>query len=136
MFGDAIISYLIDDSTLAGLLGDADFSGDTKIYPIKSPESASKGHIVFNFPSIGGIDELIDEAQMYLRITTDSYSDSVEIMERLKYLLDKESAIQNISDDEYYIYYVKQSSGGGDYRDVDTGDYVKVLIYDIKYRKK
>jgi hypothetical protein len=132
-------NYLKNDLTLRSLLlanGD-----DAKIYPLSAPQGKEKPHIVYFTGDIGGAEELLKEIRITTKITADDFETVKSISDRLLELLDMQSDIQGYWKPAGYIIFHCINNGGGDLPKIKQGDItlsenIRVLHFDIKYKKK
>ena len=128
MIEKLILAYLGTDSTLTALL-----ASTTAIYAIEAPQRQSTPYLVANTSYIG-IDELIDEDRIEIKIVASNTTTLQSIRDRLKYLLDVDNDIRTeVSDNQYRVYYAKMTGSAGQYRDPETNDPIDVLFFNFKY---
>lgn len=136
----SLYTYLSTDSTLQTLLSGG--ASDKKIYPLEAfqpvSDSPALPFLVYNVAGIGGVEELMREIRINIKVCADNFEDVKNISEQLLALLDLEDEIQGAwRPTDYYLYYCKQN-GGGDLpaEFVSRNEYVRVLSFDMKYLKK
>ncbi len=126
-----IVDYLNDDSTLTALLGAS--GSDTKIYPVQTPQDATQPYVVFNVPSIGGLEENIHEASISFDSVADDYITAENIRDRISTLLDVQDKIGvNITNTDYKYLWSKRI-GGAEFKEPKLRLYHRASIYDFKY---
>ena len=128
-----VINYLASDSTLDNLLGAT--GSDSKIYPLQAPHKVTGNYIVYSLPSTGTTEENIEEEIISFNCTADTYLVAKNIRDRVKFLLDRESAIRNsITSIIYYIYWCKMT-GGTSFKDPDVDLHHIVGVFSFKYNQ-
>lgn len=131
MIAQDIYAYLSSDSTLQTALSAT--VTDTKIYPNYARLSSRVPFIVYQSTNPGGTqDEVLNEEDLTLIITSDTYATTVAISYIVTALLDLTET--QIASDTYNIYYAKKI-GGNDYAD-DLGRHVRALNFTFKFNKK
>ena len=131
MIAQDIYAYLSSDSTLQTALSAT--VTDTKIYPNYARLSSRLPFIVYQSTNPGGTqDEVLNEEDLSLIITSDTYATTVAISYIVTALLDLTET--EIPSDTYNIYYAKKT-GGNDYAD-DLGRHVRALNFTFKFNKK
>jgi hypothetical protein len=123
-----ICAYLSADAALLALLG-----GTAKIYPLRNVAGTAAPFIVYQLAAEGGTDELLDECRIVVKIVTDNYDYDTanSIRDRVNALLDLQDGIQSAIDGVLWC----KKNGGGDLEDVDTGQVIKVVNFDVKFLK-
>lgn len=131
MIAQDIYAYLSTDSTLQTALSAT--TTDTKIYPNYARLSSRLPFIVYQSTNPGGTqDEVLNEEDLSIIITSDTYATTVAISYIVTALLDlTETQIPSAT---YNIYYAKKT-GGNDYAD-DLGRHVRALNFTFKFNKK
>ena len=131
MIAQDIYAYLSSDSTLQTALSAT--TTDTKIYPNYARLSSRLPFIVYQSTNPGGTqDEVLNEEDLSLIITSDTYATTVAISYIITALLDLTET--QIPSETYNIYYAKKT-GGNDYAD-DLGRHVRALNFTFKFNKK
>ncbi len=131
MIAQDIYAYLSSDSTLQTALNAT--VTDTKIYPNYARLSSRVPFIVYQSTNAGGTqDEVLNEEDLSIIITSDTYATTVAISYIVTALLDLTET--QIPSDTYNIYYSKKV-GGNDYAD-DLGRHVRALNFTFKFNKK
>jgi len=131
MIAQDIYAYLSSDSTLQTALSAT--ATDTKIYPNYARLSSRLPFIVYQSTNPGGTqDEVLNEEDLSIIITSDTYATTVAISYIVTALLDLTET--QIPSNTYNIYYSKKT-GGNDYAD-DLGRHVRALNFTFKFNKK
>ena len=131
MIAQDIYAYLSSDSTLQTALSAN--QTDTKIYPNYARLSSKLPFIVYQSTNPGGTqDEVLNEEDLSIIITSDTYATTVAISYIVTALLDLTET--QIPSNTYNIYYSKKT-GGNDYAD-DLGRHVRALNFTFKFNKK
>jgi len=131
MIAQDIYAYLSSSSALQTALSATE--SDSKIYPNYARLSSRLPFIVYQSTNAGGTqDEVLNEENLTLIITSDSYATTVAISYILTGLLDLTET--QIPSSTYNIYYAKKI-GGNDYAD-DLGRHVRALNFLFKFNKK
>ena len=131
MIAQDIYAYLASDSTLQTALSATET--DTKIYPNYARLSSRLPFIVYQSTNPGGTqDEVLNEEDLSIIITSDTYATTVTISYIITALLDLTET--QIPSDTYNIYYAKKI-GGNDYAD-ELGRHVRALNFTFKFNKK
>ncbi len=131
MIAQDIYTYLVSDSTLQIALNAT--ATDTKIYPNYARLSSRLPFIVYQSTNTGGTqDEVLNEEDLSIIITSDTYATTVAISYIVTALLDLTET--QIPSETYNIYYSKKT-GGNDYAD-DLGRHVRALNFTFKFNKK
>lgn len=131
MIAQDIYAYLSSDSTLQTALNAT--VTDTKIYPNYARLSSRLPFIVYQSTNPGGTqDEVLNEEDLSIIITSDTYATTVAISYIVSALLDLTET--QIPSEIYNIYYSKKT-GGNDYAD-DLGRHVRALNFTFKFNKK
>ncbi len=131
MIAQDIYTYLTSSTALATALNATET--DSKIYPNYARLSSRLPFIVYQSTNAGGTqDEVLNEEDLTLIITSDTYATTVAISYIITGLLDlTETQIPSAT---YNIYYAKKI-GGNDYAD-DLGRHVRALNFTFKFNKK
>lgn len=136
----ALYDYLASDSTLQTLLSGS--ASDKKVYPLEAPQPISASpalpFLVYSVTGIGGVEELMKEIRVTIKIVADDFEEIKGLSDRLLVMLDLQDEIQGSwRPTNYFVYHCKQN-GGGDLpaEFVSRNEYVRVLSFDIKYLKK
>ena len=131
MIAQDIYAYLSSNSALQTALSATET--DSKIYPNYARLSSRLPFIVYQSTNAGGTqDEVLNEEDLTLVITSDTYATTVAISYIITGLLDlTETQIPSAT---YNIYYAKKI-GGNDYAD-DLGRHVRALNFTFKFNKK
>ena len=131
MIAQDIYAYLSSSSALQTALSATET--DSKIYPNYARLSSRLPFIVYQSTNAGGTqDEVLNEEDLSIIITSDTYATTVAISYIVTALLDLTEA--QIPSDTYNIYYAKKT-GGNDYAD-DLGRHVRALNFTFKFNKK
>ena len=131
MIAQDIYALLASDSTLQTALSAT--VTDTKIYPNYARLSSRIPFIVYQSTNPGGTqDEILNEEDLSIIITSDTYATTVAISYIVTALLDLTET--QIPSNTYNIYYAKKT-GGNDYAD-DLGRHVRALNFTFKFNKK
>ena len=131
MIAQDIYAYLSSNQTLQTALSATE--SDSKIYPNYARLSSRLPFIVYQSTNAGGTqDEVLNEEDLTLIITSDTYATTVTISYIITALLDLTET--QIPSDTYNIYYAKKI-GGNDYAD-DLGRHVRALNFTFKFNKK
>ena len=131
MIAQDIYSFLASDESLQTALSATET--DTKIYPNYARLSSRLPFIVYHSTNTGGTqDEVLNEEDLTLIITSDTYATTVAISYIITGLLDLTET--QIPSDTYNIYYAKKI-GGNDYAD-ELGRHVRALNFTFKFNKK
>ena len=131
MIAQDIYTFLSSNQTLQTALNAT--QTDSKIYPNYARLSSRLPFIVYQSTNAGGTqDEVLNEEDLTLIITSDTYAATVAISYIITSLLDlTETQIPSAT---YNIYYAKKI-GGNDYAD-DLGRHVRALNFTFKFNKK
>jgi hypothetical protein len=124
----SIYAYISTDATLLALLG-----GTAKIYPLKNTSGAAAPYIIYQLAAEGGAEELIDECRIVVKVVVDAYdyATAIAIRDRVNALLDLQDGIQSVIDGVLWC----KKNGGGDLEDTDTEQVIKVVNFDLKYKR-
>ena len=131
MIAQDIYTFLSSNQTLQTALNAT--QTDSKIYPNYARLSSRLPFIVYQNTNAGGTqDEVLNEEDLTLIITSDTYAATVAISYIITSLLDlTETQIPSAT---YNIYYAKKI-GGNDYAD-ELGRHVRALNFTFKFNKK
>jgi hypothetical protein len=128
MIEHLILKRLGEDATLTAML-----ASTTAIYAIEAPQRQKTPYIVANTSYIG-LDEILDEDRLEIKVVADTVPHLTAIRDRLKYLLDIDNDIRTeVSDNQYRVYYGKLTGTAGQYRDPETNDAIDVMFFNFKY---
>ena len=131
MIAQDIYAFLTSDETLQTALNATET--DTKIYPNYARLASRLPFIVYQSTNAGGTqDEVLNEEDLSIIITSDTYAKTVAISYIVTALLDLTET--QIPSSTYNIYYSKKI-GGTDYAD-DLGRHVRALNFTFKFNKK
>lgn len=131
MIAQDIYTFLSSNQTLQTALNATE--SDSKIYPNYARLSSRLPFIVYQSTNAGGTqDEVLNEEDLTLIITSDTYAATVAISYIITALLDLTE--MQIPSATYNIYYAKKI-GGNDYAD-DLGRHVRALNFTFKFNKK
>ena len=131
MIAQDIYAFLASDNALKTALNANDT--DTKIYPNYARLSSRVPFIVYQSTNTGGTqDEVLNEEDLSIIITSDTYAQTVAISYIVTALLDLTET--QIPSETYNIYYSKKI-GGNDYAD-DLGRHARALNFTFKFNKK
>ncbi len=131
MIAQDIYSFLASNETLQNALNASET--DTKIYPNYARLSSRLPFIVYHSTNTGGTqDEVLNEEDLTLIITSDSFETTVAISYIITGLLDLTDT--EIPSQTYNIYYAKKI-GGNDYAD-DLGRHIRALNFTFKFNKR
>ena len=132
---DIFYKYLVKDATLAALLGAT--GAETKISEGKYRGVLGAPHVELFKQAEGSADEILDDYNFMVKVTVGNYDMNAAniIKERLKALLDIQSAAQVITGDTYFVCWCKHVGGTDDYDD-DTKEVIKIMNFTAKFRVK
>ncbi len=131
MIAQDIYAFLASSEALQTALNASE--GDSKIYPNFARLSSRVPFLVYSSTNPGGTeDEVLNDEDLTLIITADTYAQTVAISYILTSLLDLTET--QIPSNTYNIYYAKKI-GGNDYAD-ELGRHVRALNFTFKFNKK
>lgn len=142
MIEQDIINHLKNDATLDILL--LATATDNKMYPIRATQEQQENppFIIYSVSPVGVIfSDLLDRDSIEFQIVDDSYSHAGQILDRLKALLEindelrKGTVPTSIASSSFFIYSGIRS-GGSEFQDPDTLNWVRIVIYEFAYKKK
>lgn len=142
MIEQDVIDHLKGDATLDTLL--LATASDDKMYPIRATQKqqANIPFIVYSVsPVMTMFSDLLDRDSIEIQVIDDSFSHAGQILDRIKTLLEINDELRigsvptAISSTTFYIYSGKRS-GGSEFQDPDTLQWVRIVIYEFAYKKK
>jgi len=136
MIENSLCVYVTADAALQVLLGGD--ANDKKIYPLEAPQSSTLPFLVYKVTDIGGLEQLLSEIRITISITAETPLALKNICDALIVLLDKQDEIMGFwTDADYFIYWSKLNGGGDIAPQFESRkEFVRVLNFDIKYKKK
>jgi len=137
-----VIDHLKGDAALDTLL--LATTSDDKMYPIRATQKQQENvpYIVYSVsPVMTMFSDLLDRDSIEIQVIDDSYSHAGQVLDRIKTLLEINDELRiggvptSISSTSFFIYSGKRS-GGSEFQDPDTLQWVRIVIYEFAYKKK
>lgn len=127
-------AYLAADLTLRTLLGAS--ASCAKIYPEIAPDDAPVPYIIYGPVKEGSVDEIMDNMTVQLSVFVDQHAQALanSVINRLKYLLDRQDLIQGqIPSASYTIYWAKHVGGDSGFIE-RTRTYMRAAMVAFKFK--
>jgi len=131
-------------TSLGSLLESSVAIPSEKFYPIRATQEQQK-NVPFILYSVSPVmtmfSDLLDRDSIEIQVIDDSYSHAGQILDRLKTLLEINDELRKgtvptaISSASFFIYSGIRS-GGSEFQDPDTLNWVRIVIYEFAYKKK